>query len=124
MAKDFSVSVPHSLSRTTAQHRIDLLVSQARTVLADPSDHEQVHWEDDRCHFRLKVGLFPLSGIIVVGRSSVDVTGRLPWGAGRYAKRVEAVVAERLAALLTGGRGPAGPTGGDEPPDYPPLRSV
>lgn len=126
MAKDFRVSVPHSLSQADARRRIDLLVAQTRSVLADGSRGDKVTWQDHECHFRLKVGIFPLSGVVTVGGSTVDVRGRLPWGAGRYAGRVQEVVAERLRALLTDGGAAARARmhqADDEPPP-PPLRRI
>lgn len=112
MAKDFCVSAPHSLPQSTAQRRVQLLLSETQAMLGDPrADTGEGRWEDNECRFRLKLGVLPLSGTIKVTPSNVEVRGRLPWGVRRYSSRVEGVIAQRLEALLAnGGPPPSGPT--------------
>lgn len=115
MAKDFYVSAPHSLDQSVAQRRIQLLLSETQTMLVDPSAGPQDQWEGNQCRFRIKVGMFPLSGNIRVNPSTVEVRGRLPWGVRRYSDRVEDVLAQRLKALLANGGSPASGSGIDPP---------
>ncbi|MEX2586502.1 MAG: polyhydroxyalkanoic acid system family protein [Actinomycetota bacterium] len=119
MAKAFYVSAPHSLPVPVARRRIELLLSETQAMLADPKVDEDPSWEDNERRFRLKLGMFPLSGTVKVDSSTVEVRGKLPWGLRRYSARVERVVAERLKALLAnGGPPPSEPTVG------PPFRIV
>lgn len=120
MAKDFHVSAPHSLPQSDAQRRIQLLLSETQAMLADPSPDADGQWDGNECRFRLKLGIFPLTGSIKVQPSAVDVRGRLPWGVRRYSERVEKVIAERLQALLAD----SSPPPSDPPPKPPPFRIV
>lgn len=100
MAKEFSLSVPHSLPQEQALARIKSLMVEARSNYGSELSEVVEQWDGYRCRFKMKMGVFPFSGIIDVGAAAVQIQAKMPIGTGRYEQRAKALIEQRVAILL------------------------
>ena len=100
MAKDFVVTVPHSLSQEEALRRVKRLLGELKQIYETQISDVREEWSDGSCSFRLKMFVFKIQGSIKVGSQLVEVRGRMPIGTGKYEEKVKSLIESRAKALL------------------------
>jgi hypothetical protein len=100
MAKEFKVSVPHSLSQEDAQSRVRGLLQDLKHVYATQISDVDERWSGGTCNFSLKMFVFKIQGSIAVEPKEVVVRGKMPVGTGKYEDKVKSLIESRAKALL------------------------
>ena len=100
MAKEFVVSVPHSLPQEEALARVKNLLQDLKKIYATQVSDVREEWKGSACIFSLKMFVFRIQGSIDVGSQAVEVRGKMPMGTGKYEDRVKELIANRAKGLL------------------------
>lgn len=100
MAREFELSVPHTLPQAHAVNRVKMALAEARKAYGGQVSAINEEWEDNLCRFSMKVWRLTVSGTIEVGASAVEVRGKMPLGTGRYEEKAKALLGEQIGALL------------------------
>jgi hypothetical protein len=100
MSAPLVVSIPHSLGREEAMHRLKSGLSRAASSVPVLSVDEE-RWEDNRMVFRVRALGQAASGHVDVADDHVKVEVVLPWLLQRFAEVAQAAIRSRGNLLLT-----------------------
>jgi Putative polyhydroxyalkanoic acid system protein (PHA_gran_rgn) len=100
MPRPLVVSIPHSLGREHAIHRLKSGLSRAASQVPLLRVDEE-RWEDNRMMFRVRALGQAASGNVDVAEDHVRIEVTLPFLLQRFAEMAQAVIRERGKLLLT-----------------------
>jgi hypothetical protein len=95
-----NLSIPHGLSQTEASARIKSLLNDVKTQHADKFTNLQETWTDHAGKFSCSVMGLPVTGILTISPSHVEITGELPLAAMLFKGKLESMIKEHAATLL------------------------
>ncbi len=95
-----NLSVPHCLSQAEATTRIKSLLHDVKAQHADKFTNLQEDWTAHAGKFSCSVMGLPVSGILAISPSHVEITGELPLAALLFKGKLESMIKEHAAALL------------------------
>ena len=93
-------SVPHSLERTEAKERIEVLLSKVKHKFGDQFKDLTEEWTDDVLAFAFSSYGISFKGNLEVAEGQVNLVGNLPFTAMMFKGRIEKEVTEALQKTL------------------------
>ena len=100
MARPLIISIPHSLGREQATHRLTNGLSRAASHVPVLKVDEE-RWEENRMIFRVRALGQSASGNVDVGEDHVRIEVTLPFLLQGFAQMVQSTIRERGKLLLT-----------------------
>jgi hypothetical protein len=98
---DFTMTVPHRLSRDEATTRIKSLLQAVKQQYADRIDEVREEWGPYSLRFGFKAMGHGISGVISVGWFQVKVEGEIPHAAVPWQRTIENIIREQAQMLLS-----------------------
>jgi len=100
MSRPLVVSIPHSLGKQEALHRIHKGIDQAKTGFAAHLSVIDETWSGDHLDFKVTVLRQAISGAIEVGEQQVMLTVELPWALAVLGEKIKALITRQGTLLL------------------------
>jgi hypothetical protein len=95
-----NMTVAHHLSQDEALKRIRGLLESVKTKFADKVGDVHEEWNGNTGIFSFSALGFPVSGVLIVKPSQVEISGDLPLLAAVYKKKIESTIREQAESLL------------------------
>ncbi|MGH7767583.1 MAG: polyhydroxyalkanoic acid system family protein [Candidatus Binatia bacterium] len=95
-----NMTVAHRLSQAEAVKRIRGLLENVKTEFADKVSDVHEEWNGNTGTFSFSALGFPVSGVLTVTPSEVEISGDLPFLAAVYKKKIESTIREQAESLL------------------------
>ena len=95
-----NVSVPHSLTQAEAVRRIRNLLADVKTQFADKISDLHEEWDGNMGKFNFSAMGLPVSGMLTVTPSQVELSGNLPFAAMLFKGKIESTIKDRAESLL------------------------
>ena len=96
-----NITVPHRLSQAEAALRISSLLNDLKAKHGDKISNLQEEWDNHTGKFACSVMGFRVSGILAIEPAQVSITGSLPLAAMLFKSRIESMIRDHTAKLLT-----------------------
>ncbi|MCA9241652.1 MAG: polyhydroxyalkanoic acid system family protein [Planctomycetales bacterium] len=97
----FAVSVPHHLSKEEAHERLKSFSTKVKEHYAEMVKDINQSWDGDTLNFGFKTLGANIDGSLAVREDAVDVTGNLPMTAMLFKGKIESVLRDEIARLLS-----------------------
>jgi hypothetical protein len=95
-----NMTVAHHLPEDEALKRIKSLLESVRTKFADKVSDVHEEWNGNTGTFSFSALGFPVSGVLTVKPSEVEISGDLPLLVALYKKQIESTIREQAESLL------------------------
>ncbi|MGE5456766.1 MAG: polyhydroxyalkanoic acid system family protein [Methanococcaceae archaeon] len=96
----FSVSVPHNLSETEAQARVQNMMSSLKTQFGSQISDINESWAGNRNDFSFRAMGMSIKGGLTVNPTDVTLDGDLPLAALPFKGTIEKTIKDQLSNLL------------------------
>lgn len=97
---ELNMVVSHRLTQDEAVERIKKLLGEAKIQFADKISDLHEEWDGNTGKFNFSALGFPVSGMLTVKTSHVEISGNLPFAATFFKEKIESTLKERVERLL------------------------
>jgi len=94
------MAITHSLTQDDAIKRIKNLLKDVKSQYADKISDLHEEWDGNRGKFNFSVMGFPVSGILTVKMSQIEISGNLPFAAIFLKGKIESAIRNCAETLL------------------------
>ena len=95
-----NMTIAHRLPQDEALKRIQGLLESVKTKFADKVSDVHEEWNGNTGTFSFSALGFPVSGVLTVTPTEVELSGNLPLLAALYKKQIESTIREQAESLL------------------------
>lgn len=97
---NINIVVSHHLTQDEALKRIKTLLGEVKNQFTDKISNPHEEWNDNTGKFSFSVMGFSVSGTLTAKPSEVELSGKLPFAARFFKKKIESKIREQADILL------------------------
>lgn len=95
-----NIVVSHKLSQDEALQRIKTLLGEVKNQFADKIRNLHEQWDGNTGTFSFSAMSSSVSGTLIVKGNVVELSGKLPFAAMFFKRKIESTIRERANSLL------------------------